>query len=756
MKSWIHPVLSCQNRIRIFLETLMLTTTGVFISLFYANARLALVPTALISLISLGRLFFEERIQKGMDWLFRWRWLIALAVFVVMVVFQLHFSSAASYGQIFTPDPSVKDSILFGQPQTIRTDEYSVQLPYYFSQFYNRYSQTSFQMSLSGQDMILGYNAPVWGISLIGKPFVWGYLLFGNAYGLSWYFASKSILMLMTGIEAFRILFAFRHRHLSVLASFVLSFAPAMQWWFSPHFYDVVFWVFALFVIGYWFFKSCGWKQWAFSILAIAALYGFTLALFPSLQVVLGLLMLALLGACLIRDHSEIGWRPALFWKAFMVLAGAGALVLLSLGSMKEGLNLLMNTAYPGKRIVTGGYGSVDQLFLNLSSPILPFLDAGQQNNSEISTFTHFGVACMIGYPWLYARLSSWSVRDGGSALKARVQKKAGENRAGHFPDQTEEAEKAEGKKAVHNSRVDTQMRAQRWPGSVLFAALVLEALFLLVGMPEWLARLTLLSYANRMDFVFGLTAVLFTFWFLAMVSSLPISSSSRARTGALIAGGYALLSLVSAPAMMYPPFLERYGAWFFYGLAALLAFGFWLAFTSWKSLFFCGLVCWTAVSGCCVNPLMQGTAAIEDYAFLRVARKEIEASPDALWLALGEDQVQGLLLANGARVFNAVSFYPDVEKWKLLDPEGTMWETENRYSHMEVHLKSSGETEITLLAPDLIRLDLPVSELKRLGIAFLVAHQKEKELLAQAGISTEILFEDPAAGDLILKLIDG
>lgn len=69
---------------------------------------------------------------------------------------------------------------------------YAVQLPYYFSQYYNDYAQISHQMSIGGQDMIVGYNSPVLSLSLIGKPFVWGYILFGNAYGISWYFLSRN------------------------------------------------------------------------------------------------------------------------------------------------------------------------------------------------------------------------------------------------------------------------------------------------------------------------------------------------------------------------------------------------------------------------------------------------------------------------------------------------------------------------------------------------------------------------------------
>lgn len=132
--------------------------------------------------------------------------------------FEIHNSSAAAYAAIYGDLPEVQRSVLFGVPRAFRLDEYNVQLPYYFSQYYNGYGQISHQMSVSGQDMIMGYNAPVLALSLLGKPQTWGYLLFGNAKGLAWYTSFKTIMTFMAAFEMTLVLT--RSRYMGLFGGF--------------------------------------------------------------------------------------------------------------------------------------------------------------------------------------------------------------------------------------------------------------------------------------------------------------------------------------------------------------------------------------------------------------------------------------------------------------------------------------------------------------------------------------------------------
>lgn len=704
--------LSSKERIvQIVLETILILGLSLLVFDIFIRGSAALWIGLGLSIWSLSRIWFEEPLQKLFEFAYKWRWIIALVVFGIGVALQIHMSNVGTYTFIFESDPSASQSILFGQPRDFRSDEYNVQLPYYFSQYFNNYQEISYQMSIGGQDMILGYNAPVWDLTLIGKPFVWGYLLLGNSYGISWYFLSKTILMFMVSLEMFFILT--KSRHMAAFGAFVFTFAPANVWWFSPHFYDVIFWACTLFVVGYFFFLSQGLKKWGFVLLAIGSLCGFILALFPSLQVPCGLLMLGLMLACLYRDRKLLFWHRSNWWAILAVIVGLGLVLGPTLWRMKEAIQILMETEYPGSRVSVGGYGEPWMLFVNIAGIFQPFVpDPGYLNNSEISTYTHFAVAFLFLYPYLW-----WYLKK--------------------------------------------NHQASRYIGDVFVVALILQMVFLFIPFPEWLAKILLLSVCNRMQTVFGVTATLFTIWMFSMINkeNLP----HKALAGAIVCVLYGLLSLWVNSSFLYPgiiEFLDSYGRRFlfgftiplFYGLAIAFAFGLWLCFTKWKELMYCALLCWTAVSGLLVNPIMQGSAAITDYPLAHLVQEKVAEDSNAHWLSLGLDQIQGLLLANGAKVINGVDFYPDFEKWKQIDPELKSFEAINRYGHIEVSL-TLDSTTIESTQPDLIELKLNVEDLKKWDIRYLVGSNKDQAILDEAGIAYEVIFEEQNSPDSIVEM---
>ncbi len=694
----------------ILLETLLVGVSTVFVYLYFPNSDLALPIGLVATLLSFLRLFFSKFLSQCFDFLYRWRWIIAFLLFGIGVVLQLHFSNVASFATRFTAEPSVEDSILFGVARTFRTDEYNVQLPYFFSQYYNGFQQISHQMSISGQDMIVGYNSPVLSPTLIGKPFVWGYILFGNAYGISWYFLSKTILMFMVSLELFYILT--KSRHMAVFGSFLFTFAPANVWWFSPHFYDVIFWACALFVVGYYFFIKQGWMKWLFTILAISSLTGFTLALFPSLQVPLGVLMLALLIACLYRDREKLTWQFSNVLNVSCVVLGVAFILIPALWSMWEPLKLLLNTEYPGSRIRLGGEDrdQIWRLFFNIVGIFQPFGYPGILNNSEISSYTQFGFAFMLFYPYLW-----WYLRK--------------------------------------------EKQSQRYVGNVLFIFMILQLLFFFFEFPEWLARITLLSMCNRINTVFGVTATFFTIWSFWMIATQPIPK--KGLVGFIVCLLYGAGSLYVTSSFLYPNYVELirslgsifelWPAGVFYGLGIVFALGLWLTFTKWRQLFYCVLVCWTGVAGLLVNPIMQGTAAVTDYPLAKAVQEIVEENPDAWWLSLYADQVQGLLLANGAKVLNAVNFYPDLEKWKLLGFDNEEdFEKINRYAHFLVNLIDSGKSYVSSSNYDLIDLELNPEDFKTLDIQYVVGLRVNADLFTKLGIPYKVLFEDKTTQDVI------
>lgn len=685
----------------ILIEELLILVATISVGTFLPNSALVIPISAIALVVNLLRIWYSDALNKAFDFLYKWRWLIALVVFVLLVLAQVHTSNAAAYMYNFQADPSVENSILFGRPRLFRTDEYVVQLPYYWSQYYNNFQEISHQMSVTGQNMIIGYNAPVWDITMIGKPFVLGYLLLGNEYGISWYFCAKTILMFMVAIEMFNILV--KNRYVAVFGAFIFTFAPGMQWWYSPHFYDVIFWACTLFVVGYWFFMARGWKKWLMSLLSISALTGFVLALFPSLQVPLGMLALFLMIACLIRDRDQLQFKKTDLLNVIFVIAGVGIVLVPTLWGMRNEIEILMNTAYPGSRVSVGGDGQLWRLFANPVSIMQSFLDPKLLNNSEISSYTHFGLACMMYYPFL--RFALFKKKD-----------------------------------------------RQAWVGDVLMIAMIIEVTFMFVQFPEWLSKLMLLSYCNRMNTVFGVTATIFTVWTIQMAFQTEMRFKKTITF--LVFVVYAAGAFVTVKYMDIPHFNDfiNHGSLVIYAFMIGITIAFYLSMTRFKQLGLAGMILWTACSGCLVNPIMIGSASVTDYPIAKKTRQLVEDDPDAWWAYMGSNIRAGLLTANGAKVVNGVSFYPDFEKWELLDPELVDSDTINRYAHIQMTPITSGETEVTVDRPDLLTVHIDPFDLEKWNVRYLMADEDYMKALDEVELPYDILYQDQK-GQVILEL---
>ncbi len=686
----------------ILFSSLLIAIATLLIYKWLDNSALILPTGACLMVLNLMRLKYASQMKEVVDFLIRWRWIVAVIVFALLVIFEIHNSSAAAYAAIYGDTPEVQSSVLFGAPHAFRADEYNVQLPYYFSQYYNGYEQISHQMSVSGQDMIMGYNAPVLALSLLGKPQTWGYLLFGNAKGLAWYTSFKTIMTFMAAFEMTLVLT--RSRYMGLFGGFFILFAPAMQWWFSPHFFDVMMWSMILFDCGYYFFACKGWKKWGMTLLSICSLCGFTLAIFPALQVPCGVLMLCLMIACLIRDREDIEWTRTIWFNIAAVILGTGLLLGVSLWSMRDGIELTMHTVYPGERISVGGYGRVYQMFNNVAAPWAIYVNPELLNNSEFSQFNHFGIGCLLFYPILWYFLKKKNDPD-------------------------------------------------RFVGDVFAIAIVIETIFMLFPIPAWLAKATLLSMCNRMQTVHGLTCALFTLWFVSVIWKTDIPHKKT--LGAIVCVVYLFLSLYECDALMMPSYLARsHGKWYFLAASILLAFVFWLSFTRFRELFFASMTAWTVMTGCLVNPIMKGTACVTDYPIVQEAVKIAREDPDAWWLALDTQRTQNLLLANGIKMLDSTNFYPDYDKWKKIDPDLKYDAAYNRYANMTVTL-NEGNKPTTFENPsaDALQINLNPYDLLRLDVRYLTGHETDREKLEKMNIDFSELYQDEAPGEIFFEI---
>ena len=584
----------------------------------------------------------------------RWRYLIALLFFVFCVAFNLHGSSINEYNKLFSYSENYDvEGVIVGDSRSIRSDEWIVHTPYYMSQQYNDFGKYSHMMSLEGQDMIIGYNAPVADITVVAKPFTWGYFLLGNERGLSWYWCSKLILLMLVTFELCMIITR-KNKKISLLGMLMVSFAPAMQWWFVPHLVDVFFWGMAVLVLAYHFFVSQKWWRVLFAVLLSLSMITFALTLFPSLQVPLAMVDIVLLVVFLIRDKKQITFRKKDVWWIVAMVGFVLGVLGYTIITSKEAILALYNTVYPGTRVSLGGGAGMKGLFTDLTSFMLPFREITYSNSCEVSNFIHFAPIFLMLYPIIYKKMK----RDKNIIV-----------------------------------------------GNALLVCLIVMATFMLVGFPELLSKITGLSYANRMGAMYGFMATLFTVWGISVIWRKKLFKHWQVFL-VIVIYGFLYVCFVGSNELSYL-------SWKYYAvlIAVLMALAY-LMLMGHKKIFIIGMTIVMLLAGATINPVAKGVSALFDHPLEQKIHEIAENDKEAYWLAVGNTQLAAIGIANGAKVINATNFYPDYEKWELLDSNGEYDKVYNRYAHINVFVSGDKGVKMTVISPDAIRLEIGYEDL--------------------------------------------
>ena len=663
-----------------------------FIVLALDNAKPVLVLSVACSAGAVAITFFPIQARQVGNLCFRYRWLLALALFALGVLLRLSGSSIGMYNQVLPTQITPEQTTLFGEPRSIRSDEFRVSVPTFFSQAFNEFHLYSQQMGISPTNMVLDYYSPVWDITAIGKPMAWGFLLFGNEVGLSWYWCGLELLIFMTAGEMLLILTK-GHRLPSFLGAALILLAPEIQWWMLPHMPIVIMYAMALFCIGYAFFTvKAPWAKWLSATGAVVGIVGFSLSIFPSFQVPCAYTIVALLAVCLFRDREKLRMaRIDALRIACVIVASAGIIVPFVVSSAQD-FSLLLGTVYPGSRSVRGAAWGIDALFTDLSSFYLPYADATYLNNCEASTYIHFAPFFALLAPRLFPAL---------------------------------------------RRRKDPTLAV----GICLLCIVLVEGIFMVVGFPQFLADITLFRFCNRMNAVYGWTAALFTVWGIAALLRHPDILTRVEKV--LYPLAYGLLSLFTVSTNTWGYFQsisEKTGHPIGYTLAAIalicLVCLLFLVLFRQNPLFAALLLTTMVVAGATVNPIERGIGAIANHPLSAQVAQVSSEEPDARWLATNNAfYLNNFAMANGARVMNATQFYPDVAQWEIVDPEGACSDATNRYANEYADIVEEGNS-VEAVYPDYIEMHLTPETLMALEIRYLISEVDYTETLARHDIS--------------------
>lgn len=643
--------------------------------------------------------FVIYTVIKKVDMVVKYRYPIAAIIFILLVLFKIHGSSIGMWDTYVRGEE--RSTTLVGVERGIRSDEWLVQTPYLFSQAKSAelFKYKNDNIRSDGQNMVLA-NAPTFTIETIGKPFLWGYLLLGTDYGLSWFWFSKLILLVLLSFEICMILTR-GNKALSLLGAMWIAFSPPTQWWFSTTFVELIIYSQAIIVAINYFIKSKKEIARIGYIFATALSFlGFVFTIYPAIQVPMGFLTAVFVAGLVYNagfKKTMKSFTKKEIWSVLVCMLVVVAAIITFIINSIDDLKLLLGTVYPGEVVNSGGNYSFKDLQMYLLSWLLPYKDIHFSNQSEISRFINFFPAVILGLIMIF------------------VNKRIGQ---------------------VENKKIIIP----------IFTYCIFQLSWLFIPYPEIIGKVTLFSFVNEMrlaQFVFGLTALYLTIWFIDVIIKLKPYRNLD------------VILICTCIAFIYGYSIYNTGIRdYLSGFVVITVFTFLLInifiLKGMKKTLITSVFMLIVISGFTVNPIAKGDDAI----FNKEIAREIQSlnkEPGHKWVAV-DSLVNGQYLVSlGSRTFNSVHFYPDLPMWRSMDRTHSYEEIYNRYAHIMVHLTMENQASFDLLNPDVIRVNLNYNDLLNAGVDYILS----PSALEQEGNYKQI-FYDNTSNLYIYELVEG
>jgi len=319
----------------------------------YISKNRIMLITIFLIFISMHCIF---KLSEMYEWIHKNRYKIACAFLLFVMIFKYSGSSIVNFNMFVQPNnDDRKYHTLLGKPRMIRTDEWATATPYILSQAQGQNKFQYFSNKLRGTttDMFTLINTPVYDILMIGKPFQWAFLLFGNEAGLSFFWYAKITFMLLGSYEICLIL-TNKKKRISLCGMLVIAYSAAVQWWYCM---DALIWGQIILVLVNKFMITDKKKiKYLCAVGLIITVLAYIFVLYPPWQISLAYVFLAIAIWMIVKNFKN-GYKLTKHDILVIVITMMCIVVLLARWYIKSN-DIIMaeaNTAYPGDRCETGG-----------------------------------------------------------------------------------------------------------------------------------------------------------------------------------------------------------------------------------------------------------------------------------------------------------------------------------------------------------------------------------------------------------------
>ena len=317
-------------------------------------------------------LFDKTRKDKLLNFIYTYRLPLSISIIILAVIFQIHGSSINELNFF-----GVDHKTLLGVSRPIRSDEYAVNTMFAFSQYMNHFGYFSDIVRAATTDMFIIYGQPVWDIGMIFRPFLIGYLFLNQGQGLSFFWISRLVFLVLVSFE-FGMLLTNKNKTLSLAYALLITFSPIVQWWFAINglVEQLIFGQLGVLLI-HWYMTIDDYKKRILIAIGLMVSVGtFILVFYPSWQIPYAYIFVLLAIWIFLKNRANFKYNIKdliIFGAVFLIFSAVMTHVL---DNSLETIKIILNSSYPGSQVFNGD-GSLNAFAYYIPSIFFPLKQSG-------------------------------------------------------------------------------------------------------------------------------------------------------------------------------------------------------------------------------------------------------------------------------------------------------------------------------------------------------------------------------------------
>ena len=646
---------------------------------FYNSFSLNKFILILILLFIIFRILYDKNLRKkALDFIYKYRYWLSLAIIVICVVFQIHGSSINELNLF-----SVKHELIFGISRNVRSDEYIVNTLFAFSQYQNNFTYFSDIIRAAPTDMFIIYGQAVWDIAVIFRPFNIGYLFLNPAMGLSFFWVSRFVVLTLISFEM-GMLITNKNKILSLSYAILVILSPLVQWWFAINglVEQLIFGQLGVLLINFYMNTTDYRKRILSALLMIICAGGFAIVFYPSWQIPFAYVFALLAFWIFLKNRNNFSYDKKDLLIIIISFAIFGLIMYHILNNSMDTIKIIMNTAYPGGEKFNGD-GDWSFLFDYLASIFFPLTNMNiPLNTVENSVFIDFfPIPIIISF------------------IVLAVQKTKDKLLAG------------------------------------LLALYLIFIVFYFIPLPDPIISITLRDHMKTSRLFSVVTFISLLMLIRALASLKEIKYKKLLVIFSIILS----MTVVYLSTFLYDLYYQE---WMMLALFILYAVTFSIIFMAHsrkgKTMFLICVIFISFTAGALVNPVDNGTDVVFKNDLIYEVESIVHQDPNAKWLV--QDMPINYLTVVGAKTVNSVNVYPNLDEWHIID-NGENEDVYNRYAHIMVNFQNETNTTFNLTSQDSFLVNFNVNDLEKLNISYILS-PNDLEKLSNENVTFEKISE--------------